>query len=89
MKCMSLATKVSFFLANHILERDIKTLGELPKVFELAQQTFEDCLNLQLDDKQKRKLLYWINRYLTELDLLESQMREFRKWLEKKRQELV
>jgi len=86
---MSIATRVSFFLANHILEKDIKTLEELPKAFELAQQTFEDCLDLQLSEKQKRKLVYWIDRYLAEMNLLEAQIKEFRSWLEKKRKDLV
>ena len=85
MKDMSLATKVSFFLADHILQKNIKSLEELPQSFETAQQTMEDCLNLDLDQKQKRKAVYWIDRYLAELNLLEAQIQEFRAWLEKKK----
>jgi len=85
MKNMSLATKVSFFLADHILQKNVKFLEELPQSFETAQQTMEDCLSLDLDQKQKRKVVYWIERYLAELNLLEAQIQEFRSWLEKKK----
>lgn len=86
---MNIAHRVVFFLAETVLKLAFGIMEDVYENVEYTQKAIAILERLPLDESHRKRLLYWIDKHLAEISLLENRLEDYRKFLEESRRSLL